>query len=324
MQKEYGGYLPFELTGEKDDRFSGYGQNNILRTNSAKAALWYVLEKRGIQKLYIPYYMCESVNRMLSETKIQVEQVFLDGELMPVLPVPEPGAAVMLVNYFGILDTQIQQRLDRYERVIVDNSHAFFSEPVLRPGVDYIYSCRKFFGVPDGGCAIGADIARELRPDTVADRFSYLVTSAEQGMNAAYEDKRRCDHSFRGRYRGMSGITRGMLGVIDYENVREIRRRNFGMLKKLLEPANTFPVRAESCPAYLYPFLAAHGGEELKRRLVSERIYVPTLWPALKDDKYKNTLENRLSGECVFLPVDQRYTEEDMRFLSERVKALIS
>ena len=59
---------------------------------------------------------------------------------------------VYIVNYYGLFsEEQLISLKNKYGNIVVDNAQAFFTEPVK--GIDTIYSCRKFFGVPDGGYA---------------------------------------------------------------------------------------------------------------------------------------------------------------------------
>lgn len=322
---EYGGYLPLELP-EGEDWFSGYGENNILRTNSAKAALYFAVRSSHISKLYLPHYLCRSVKEMLKSTGIRMESYYLNSGLLPKLPDVEPDAGVLLVNYFGIMEEQVKKEGEKYRTVFLDHSHGFFAEPVLRDGVFNIYSCRKFVGVPDGGYLVSRNCAGELEADEVSGHFSYLVTSLEQGCNAAYQEKMECDRYFLGNYKGMSKITRGILSSVDYEKMRKQREENFQRIHKRLKEYNELDIEDKAFPAYLYPFLpkdAVKNGKRLKAALVAEKIYVPTLWRELISPAYAGRREYHLSENTVFLPVDQRYGEEDMDYLAQRVKDLL-
>ena len=63
---------------------------------------------------------------------------------------------VLIVNYFGLMDKNIQKFIESYNNIniIIDNTQAFFSNPVWKDKVYNVYSCRKFIGVPDGGYLI--------------------------------------------------------------------------------------------------------------------------------------------------------------------------
>lgn len=325
MAKEYGGYLPFEIkTGP--DFFSEYGENNVLRTNSAKAAMYFVIKEKGIQKICVPYYMCRSVKEMLQETGVSIEYYDLDENLLPVPGSVDADAAVLLVDYFGMMEEQVKREAEKYRTVILDFSHSFFAEPVVREGAFSIYSCRKFVGVPDGGYAIGDGVSRKLEADKVSDYFSYLTTSLEYGTNAAYAQKQESDRYFMGNYKGMSELTRGMLSSVDYAGIRKQRSENFRHLHRILGPYNALMIEEEQAPAYVYPFLPkgeSAAEKSLKAALVAEKIYVPTLWKELICEEFRGTLEYRLSEQAVFLPVDQRYGKEDMEYIAGRVKWLL-
>ena len=81
----------------------------------------------------------------------EIEFYHMDEGLHPVLEertLPE-GEYLYLVNYYGQLtDDKIRKYKKIYGNIIVDHTHAFFQKPL--PGVDTLYSCRKFLGVSDG------------------------------------------------------------------------------------------------------------------------------------------------------------------------------
>ncbi|MCD7715481.1 MAG: hypothetical protein LUI39_03375 [Lachnospiraceae bacterium] len=340
-REEYGGYLPFETrTGE--DYFSRCGEEHVLRTNSGKAAIYYALKAAKPRKVYAPYYLCGSVRRMLAEGGIEVELFFLDERMLPRLQNVEKDAAVLLVNYYGVMEEQIRDTAGRFPSVIIDNAHAFFAEPILREGVWNVYSCRKFVGAPDGGYLVSASLPGALTPDTsqpdtlqpgtsmadasgfhlepdrVSAHFSYLTTSLEYGMNAAYQEKQAADRYFYGNYAGMSRISRGMLSAADYAYIREKREENYSRLHEKLKAVNQLKL-PDTVPAWLYPFWPGERGASLRSELVAEKIYTPTLWRELLCPDFEGTLEYRLSREAIFLPVDQRYDREDMDELAGRV-----
>lgn len=322
---EYGGYLPLELS-EGEDWFSKYGESNLLRTNSAKAALYFAVKTSGISKIYLPHYLCRSVKKMLENTGIPLEYYYLNSGLLPKLSHVEQDAGVLLVNYFGIMEEQIKKEAGKYKTVFLDHSHGFFSEPILREGVFQIYSCRKFMGVPDGGYLVGKNCAMDLEADQVSEHFSYLVTSLEHGCNAAYQEKMECDRYFMGNHKGMSRISRGLLSSVNYEQIRRKREENFRYIHRQLKDDNELEIEKEAYPAYLYPFMPKGGiktGKRLKEALVAEKIYVPTLWRELISPFYAGRREYHLSEDTVFLPIDQRYGEEDMEYLVQRVKCLL-
>lgn len=325
IKKEYGGYLPLE-TRSGDDFFSKYGNEHVVRTNSAKAAIYFAIQKMKLKKVYVPYYMCNSVLHMLKETKIDIKQYWLTDKLLPNLRDKEADAGILLVNYFGVMDAEICEEVSKYTNVIIDNSHAFFCPPIFREDVYNIYSCRKFIGVPDGGYLIAKScLSVDLEPDKVSKHFSYLAISAEFGMNEVYAEKMESDRYFYDNYKGMSLLSQNLLSSVAYEQIQQKRNENFGVLNHLLKAYNQFSFDEDSIIPYLYPFWPKEnklGAETLKKSLVSKKIYTPTLWRELICPQWEKTIEYQISRETIFLPVDQRYDSEDMKYLAHTVLSL--
>ena len=334
-KKEYGGYLPLE-TKIDEDYFSKYGSDHVVRTNSAKAAIYFAVQKMKPTKLYVPYYMCNSVLHMLAGSGVCVEKYWLNDELLPALEKTDlkeentQTIGILLVNYFGVMDQKISQLVGQYKNVIIDNSHAFFCPPILREDVYNVYSCRKFVGVPDGGYLVSkTQLSLELEPDRIGYHFSYLVISPEYSMNEAYTEKIESDKYFYDNYKGMSRISQGLLSSVDYEFIKQKREENFNMLHGQLKAYNQFLIEGNNTAPYLYPFRPKKNYKgntidvaALKKSLVAQKIYTPTLWRELITSEYEETLEYQISKNTVFLPIDQRYDVQDMEYLAQTVLTL--
>lgn len=359
-KKEYGGYLPLE-TKIGEDYFSKYGSDHVVRTNSAKAAIYFAVQKMKPTKLYVPYYMCNSVLHMLAGSGVCVEKYWLNDELLPALEETDAKAeavetkgietksietkstetknveaantqtiGILLVNYFGVMDQKMNQLVEQYKNVIIDNSHAFFCPPVLREDVYNVYSCRKFVGVPDGGYLVAKHpLSFDLEPDKVSHHFSYLTVSSEYSMNEAYTEKMESDKYFYDNYKGMSQISQGLLSSVDYTFIKQKREENFAVLHSLLKEYNQFSLEEKNVAPYLYPFRPKKNAlgdpidvAALKKSLVAQKIYTPTLWRELITSEYEGTLEYQISKNTVFLPIDQRYDAQDMEYLAQTVLTL--
>ena len=105
--------------------------------------------------------------------------------------------------------------MKKYKNIIFDNIHAFFQKPV--EGVDTIYSCRKFFGVPDGGYLSTDVVLREQLPkDISTDRMKHILGRFEGKASDFYADFKANDHSFATlELREMSELTHNLLRGID-------------------------------------------------------------------------------------------------------------
>jgi hypothetical protein len=215
------------------------------------------------------------------------------------------------VNYYGQLsDARILACKQTYGNVIVDNVQAFFAKPI--PGVDTLYSCRKFFGVPDGAYLATDAPALDLAQDVSKDRMKHVLGRFE-GTSASdyYGDFKENDHSFRELpLMEMSRLTKNLLGALDYERIRKQRNANWAKLHEALCCYNRLQLIAPDGP-YMYPFYCENG-MDIKKQLAEEKIFIPTLWPNVPEDCQ---LEKDYAQNILPLPVDQRYGAEEMEYV---------
>lgn len=319
-KKEYGGFLPLELNPGQE-YFEDY-QTNLVRFNSVKAALAYLLVRLDVMKIYLPVYYCPSTTGAIKSLGKKVLFYHIDQGLMPENIPDEPDAAVILVNYFGLLDEKITKLADTYRlaNVIIDNAHSFYCRPLIKEHIFNIYSAKKFFGIPDGSYLIGKEICPEEQALSYSGDYSgYLLISYEKGTDMVYEEKKRGDAVIAAHYAPMSVLALGLLKNADYERVRRRRIHNFSLFHKELEPINELKIPRIS-PAYHYPLLISKAGKHLKKQLIQNQIFVPTLWKSGELTESGNAFERNMSDNAVFLPIDQRYDDHDIGYIIETIR----
>ncbi len=303
--KEIGGYLELEhFCGEEF-------YSEAIAVNNARNALLYILLARTVRKVWIPYYLCDSVRKMLIRRGIEFGEYHIDAGFLPVFGKElEKDEYLYIVNYFGLISPEQEKQLaDRFRNVIFDHVQAFFQRPL--PGVDTVYSCRKFFGVPDGGYAVtNARLLNPLTQDKSADRFRHLLGRFESTTAGEfYEDFKQNDHAFlNSDLMTMSELTHNLLRAIDYDQIRRQREGNYRVLNDALGTLNPLRLSSPMGP-YMYPFYCENG-LQLKKKLAQKGIFVPTLWPNVLEQG--NKLEQDYASNVLPLPCDQRYGSEDM------------
>ena len=313
--KEIGGYFEFErLTGREY-------YPELLALNTARNALLYVLKARQISKLYIPYFLCDSVAKMCARNGFEYEYYRIDGDFLPVFEKSlGEHEYLYIVNFYGQVSDEAVRLLQRkYRNIILDNVQDFFRKPLA--GVDTIYSCRKFFGVPDGAyLSCGVSLAEEIPVDKSGERMRHLVGRLEGNASDYYGDFKSNDGSFgQLELMWMSALTHNILGAIDYNKVRNTRNSNFTRLAEAFDRHNQLALVPPDGP-YCYP-LCCNNGMEIKKRLAAEKIYIPTLWPNVLE--MEGTLEQKLARNILPLPCDQRYGQADMeRMIVEVMKCI--
>ena len=113
----------------------------------------------------------------------------------------------------------------------------------------------------------------------------------------------------------MSKLTQNLLHGIDYDYVRRKRTENFVFLHKKLKSINKLSLCIPE-GAFMYP-LYINNGSEIRAKLQKNKIYIPILWPDVFDICKADELEYDMAKNILPLPIDQRYSVEDMSYISK-------
>lgn len=316
MKKEIGGYLEFEKLIHNEY------YKNLIGVNTSRNALLYIIKTKNIRKIYLPYYLCDSVSECLKKSNISYEFYCVDKSLEPIFDKKlENDEYIYIVNFFGIfLNNKIIEFKNRYKNIIVDNVHAFFQHPINN--IDTIYSCRKFFGVPDGAY-INCNSPKTLKLDIdkSGKRFSHLFGRLEYNAQSYYNDYIINDENFKNEeLKYMSILTKNIMGAIDYDNVIKVRKSNYDILEKNLSNINELKFCKPIVP-FCYP-LYLKNGTIMRKKLIESKIFIPTLWPNVVN--CGQAIEEDYSQNILPIPCDQRYDEKDMYTIIDKIMELIN
>ena len=307
--KEIGGYFELqEYTGTEYHR-------DAIALNRAANCLSYLIKAKGITKLYIPYFLCRAIKNTCIRCNCDYEYYNIDASLKPVADIAlEDSEYIYIVNYYGQLSGEdIGYYKKRYKNIIVDAVQDFFSTPFEQ--TDTLYSCRKYFGVSDGAYLYtDARLDEELETDISHERMQHILGRYEEGSQRFYNDYTETEKTFANwPIKHMSKLTHNLLRGIDYDFVKEKRTANFEYLHNELSHVNKLDIIVPD-GAFMYP-LYIDRGAELKKKLIANKVFVPTLWADVFEITGKGSLEYDLAENTVPLPVDQRYDVEDMKYI---------
>ena len=307
MTEPVGGYFSLELPLVEEYH------KDALRLNTGRNCLEYILRSRGYKKVYLPFFICSVVLEPFEKLGVQYVFYHVDErlELKDNLSV-KAGEALLYVNYFGLKQRYVEHLARLYgTSLIIDNTEAFYAKPVT--GIDTFYSCRKFFGVPDGAYLYTEkQLGVELEQDESYDRMSHLLRRIDQGAESGYDDFRKNDDRLSGQsVLRMSRLTHRLMRGIDYEGVACRRRANYRLLEKELGESNNIVLDLEDdAVPMIYPYLASIKG--VRERLIAEKVFVACYWPDVLDWVDGSSLEYCLASQMLPLPIDQRYGKETM------------
>ena len=288
---------------------------NVVMLQTARNCLEYVLLTKLYKKIYIPYYTCEVILEPLKRHNIEY-QFYQVNELMEPLKTVDliSREAFLYTNYFGVKSKTVEQLSKLYgKQLIVDNAQAFFSQPI--DGIDTFYSPRKFFGVADGGFLHTDKLSTDtFEKDLSFDRMLHLLKRIDCSAEAAFTDFQKNDGSLENMsIKSMSNLTESILRGINYELVSKKRLENFWFLHSALKDKNQLPIdfTCGDMVPMVYPFWGKD--EALRKKLIDNRIYVATYWTNVFKWCTSDDLEYILAKNIIPLPIDQRYSIEDMQ-----------
>ena len=297
---------------------------DLIPLNTARNSLEYILVTQGYTTIYLPYYTCEVLLEPIKRLQLYYHFYKIDENMDPIIDfVVDDKSCMLYTNYFGVKTETVRQLSKTQKNLIIDNAQAFYAAPI--PGIDTFYSCRKFFGVPDGAYLYTRSPRRlKLTRDTSVDRMAHLVKAADLDVEAGYADYvRNNDVLINNEVKEMSKITQQLLAAVDYEHCAAKRRENFKFLHKKLQGINEFHIDydSEDVPM-VYPLLLSKA--DLKSKLIGQKIFVATYWPNVFDWTLPNSLEYHFAKHMISFPIDQRYNLDDMNYLVDMLQTLLA
>ena len=302
-----GGYFSLELPNGVEYH------KNAIRLNTGRNCLEYILKARGYKKVYLPYYTCEVVLEPFKKLGIEYQFYHIDinFEIRDSFTL-KADEALLYVNYYGLKQRYVEQLAEKTgERLIIDNTQAFYAKPIA--GIDTFYTCRKFFGVPDGAYLYtDIKIDEDFEQDLSYDRMTFLDKRIDLGAEAAYADFQNLSIFLVGQpIKIMSKLTLRLMQGIDYASIAKQRRENYQSLHKELGVSNSVELRLEDdAVPMVYPYLTPDQG--LREKLIENKVFVARYWPNVFEWTTKEDVEYLLAYQMQPLPIDQRYGKEDM------------
>lgn len=318
---EIGGYLELE-------NFSGEEYYpELLKLNLGRTALLFALDYLKIKKLWLPYFLCDSITSICADAHVSLEWYHINTEFEPILPVEEvkDGEYVYLVNYYGQISEQKLLSYQRhYKNILLDNTHAFFQRPL--PGIPVLYSCRKFFGLPDGAYLYLDDVTEDILStypvDISSSRMCHILGRYEHSASEYYANMLETARLYYEEpIKRMSHLTENLLKGIDYSAVRKKRTENYEVLASALNQYNPLSLLHLDGP-FVYPLYCTNG-INIRRKLAAEKIFIPTYWSNVIDQMPKETLEYDYAANILPLPCDQRYNKEHMEHILQVLRQIM-
>lgn len=318
IKNEYGGCLPLE----KIERI-----NNPLRQyphttwNSGRSAIYAAVQDYGADLVWLPYYLCPSVKQFLEKCNIAIKEYHVNNHYEPILKKPlQQNEMILWTNWYGCMEHTLIEKIQEIfkKQVIMDYSQALFCQPEKESESYFVYSCRKFLGVPDGAYLVQQNLKeQERKVNFDCNGWDYLVQCKILQSNAVYTLYSRYEKKLGNQFQDMSELTKQYINGLDWALIKNRRKKNMEFLHSKLEKFNLLEVDFQSESCFMYPFMTE--GENLHERLIQKHIFVPKWWKHMLQISELLQHEYKWAKQIVPLPIDQRYDKTDMEWIAEQV-----
>ncbi|MDD4547062.1 MAG: hypothetical protein PHR24_07185, partial [Oscillospiraceae bacterium] len=180
---------------------------------------------------------------------------------------------------------------------------------------------RKFMGVPDGAYVIGNNADKysdEYNSDYSSDTSDFLLKRIEYGCEGkTYESRmkneKRIDES---DIKLMSKLTHTILDGTDYTLIKNKRRENYSTASMLFNDINLINPNMyydDTCVPMVYPLVVER--DDLLQKLLDAKHFQGHWWSYLLGELDQSKFEYWLSENIIPITIDQRYGEEEIKFL---------
>ena len=314
---------------------------HVIYYDSGRSAIreFAKLMKEG-QRVLLPEYICESVIRCFPSERIDFYRVLpdltIDMEDVK-SKLKASNGVFFLMQYFGRLfpEERLQEigRLakERGWLILEDTTHSFFSA-TMTIGDYMVCSLRKWMPISQGGVLYSKDAAigmPDFMPEKSADNeriTGFILKDQFLKGNGDYNAEYRrifaaCEERLDRQKSSylMSDLNCFVAECIDVKELVAVRKRNAGLLETLLpQELVLIQFREDDCP-FGIPVRVPERNS-FREYLMENRIYCAVHWPfdGFLEDQRPGAAAN--AKELITLPIDQRYAEEDIRYMADIIK----
>ncbi len=301
---------------------------------SGRTALFAILDfafraSKSGKKLLLPNYICKSVVDCALHAGADCVFYRVNSDMKPdledLLDKAKDVAAVILVNYFGMVSTEDAiTRLKERElqiKIIVDDVQNYYGFK-LHDGVDYSFtSYRKWFPVPDGAEVIYSGDKNLVRYEEPNRFYQYKlagnllknfdeILSPEIYLESIETGESMLDRDFTGC---ISEYSLNRMNRIDKTEMAKRRRSNAKILHDGLSDLGVEHIwnNDEGIIPLFVPIIIKKGREKLRSAFAKENIFCPVHWPKFEIGGIP-ALDNSLYDNEMSLICDFRYGDDSM------------
>lgn len=331
----------------------GISGNDFSWLSTGRSAIFLAIEEAekrfpGKKKrALLPSYTCETVIEPFIKKGYEIDCFSVDksmgldyDEIKEKIRIFSPSI-FLFHRYFGF-DTapQINCIVDfcreRQVSVIEDRTQCLYSCIPLSDADYIVGSIRKWCEAPDGGFVVsvnGAIKNKPLQADTQLEKAKLLASYAkyeylfngigekEAFLNQYAEAEELLDK--RNKIYRISDFSYAVQGSLNTENLKVKRKKNYKVLSDGLNSVEGIKVMFPCIPDEVTPLyipVIVKSRQEVQLRLRENFIYAPIIWPKAECLSGLTEETQFLYDHMLCIPVDQRYSEDDMERIIDCLK----
>ena len=184
---------------------------------------------------------------------------------------------------------------------VIELDEYIYDEHTTTNEIEYAFDIKKVY--------------KDLTKDESFERMHFVLGRYERDAKAFYvESSANNDYFDCQPIKQMSKLTKNLLHAIDYKFIQKQREDNYSYIHERLKKINRLQLKRTG--SFMYP-LCIDDGAQIRNELIKKNIYVPILWPNVLHEVEENFLEYDMTQNILPLPIDHRYSIDDMKYLAD-------
>lgn len=302
MKKKYGGFIDKSFLKKKPNNFPNWFSLN------GRSSFDIILKFLKPKKIFLPYYVCSELLNVIKLNKIKHEYYSINKNLKPKIDFfLKNNEYLLLINYFGI--ENIKKPKKNY---IYDLSLSFFNS--TNKLNLFFNSIRKFIYTPYGSFLS----LKKFQKKIYSEKINISSFSPKNYLQFKYSEKKQ---KILSKLFSKKSLDKNLI-YQDLKKIKNIRKRNYSFYYRHLKNINILKIKKNAHGPLYFPLLIKNG-HRVRKALNKRKIYTPTLWKNMKKNK-KFSFEYNLAKNCLFLPVDQRYRNKDVKYIYKNLIQILN
>lgn len=238
----------------------------IIKLNLARNCLRYLIKIYGIKEIFVPYYSCNSIWQAIKKENCRIKFYHINENFLPSVQFNKKNF-ILYINYFGLCDENCKNLSKIYPNLIVDNTHAFYSDNF---GLATFNSLRKFFNVQNGAYLYTTEVLDEKFEE---DKFLFSPVTMQKNYEKFVQNELILDNeNIKYIY---PEIEEEML-KIDFEKDKQNRIKRYKEYQQKYNEYNLIRLNLNNQIPYCYPL--STNNDKIKQKISECNIPLLSLW----------------------------------------------